>query len=262
MPIGLSPRKRPGDVQSSPGRSPCSCASSWAEGLGQARVAERLLRQLHQLGPLLGGHRVEHPLGRGGPLGQQVDQLVGALRVLREELAVRAHELARTAPACPAPAAWFCEQGVQVVEHLPDPLDVLRRHVLHRLLHPGEALVEHLPAEQVADLLVGLAGLGRAPVVGVELADRAAGVGRQRVELHLAEAGVVGVSRSPARSARPPARDAAARGPPAACRRAGCRAAGGCAAATPGGSGRRAPAARRARAAAAPAAPSAATSPP
>ena len=65
--------------------------------------------------------------------------------------------------------------------------------VLHRLLHAGEALVEQLPAEQVADLLVGLAGLGGAPVVGVELADGAAGVGRQRVELHLAEAGVVGV---------------------------------------------------------------------
>ena len=85
------------------------------------------------------------------------------------------------------------EQGVQVVEHLADALDVAGGDVLHRLLHAGEALVEQLPAEQVADLLVGLAGLGGAPVVGVELADGAAGVRRQRVELHLAEAGVVGV---------------------------------------------------------------------
>ena len=162
------------------------------EGLGQARVAEGLLRQLHQLGALLRRHRVEHPLGGRGALGQQVDQLVGVLRVLREELAVAGHELGELLLGV-LPLRVVREQGVQVVEHLADALDVAGGDVLHRLLHAGEALVEQLPAEQVADLLVGLAGLGGAPVVGVELADRAAGVRRQRVELHLAEAGVVGV---------------------------------------------------------------------
>jgi hypothetical protein len=112
--------------------------------------------------------------------------------ILREERAVLLHELGELLLGVVA-LRVVGEQRVQVVEHLPDPLDVLRRGVLHGLLHPGEALVEQLPAEQVADLLVGLAGLRGAPVVGAELANRAAGVGRQRVERHLAEPGVVGV---------------------------------------------------------------------
>ena len=154
------------------------------------------------------------------------------------------------------------EQGVQVVEHLPDPLDVARRHVLHRLLHPGEALVQHLPAQQVPDLLVGLASIGGAPVVGVELAHRPAGVRRERVELHLAEAGVVGVFVRQCGALGLQRACPAARAPPAGCRRAGCRAAAGCAAATPGGSGRPGRACPPCRGAAARAAPRAARSPP
>ena len=56
----------------------------------EAGGAERLLRQLGELGPLLGRHRGEHPLGGGGPLGQRVDQLVDDLGVLGEEVAVPA----------------------------------------------------------------------------------------------------------------------------------------------------------------------------
>ena len=161
--------------------------------LGQARVAERLLRQLGQLGALL-----------GAVIELSIRCAAAARWASRStSSSVFCGFSGKNSPCLRMNSANCCsrvlplrvvrEQGVQVVEHLPDPLDVARGHVLHRLLHPGEALVEHLPAEQVADLLVGLAGLGGAPVVGVELADRAAGVRRQRVELHLAEAGVVGV---------------------------------------------------------------------
>ena len=47
-------------------------------------------------------------------------------------------------------------------EHLVDRGAVLVGGVLERLLHAGEALVEHLAAEQVLDLLVVLAGLAAA----------------------------------------------------------------------------------------------------
>ncbi len=61
--------------------------------LREPGVPERLLGQLHQLGPLLGGHRVHHPLGGRGPGREQVDQFLGVLRVLREVVPVLAHEL-------------------------------------------------------------------------------------------------------------------------------------------------------------------------
>ena len=237
MPSGLSPRNRPGDVQSSPGRMPCSCASSWASAWAR----------------------------RGSPNACWDSSASSARCSALIELSIRCAAAARwasrstsssvfcgfsgknspclrmnSANCCSVfcPCAWFASR-----EFRSSSISRIRStspggDVLHRLLHPGEALVQHLPAEQVPDLLVGLAGLGGAPVVGVELAHRPAGVRRERVELHLAEAGVVGVLVGRARCARPPARVPAARGPPAGCRRAGCRAAAGCAAATPGGSGR------------------------
>ena len=162
------------------------------ELLGQPRVAEGLLHEALELGALLGRQRVHHPLGRGGPLGEQVDQLVGGLRVLREELAVLGHELAELLRGVLA-AGVRLEQVVQVRDHLADPLDVLGRRVLHRLLHALEALVERLPAQEVLDLLVGLARLGVAPVVVLQLGHGPRGRRGQRVELHLAEPGVVGV---------------------------------------------------------------------
>ena len=44
-------------------------------------------------------------------------------------------------------ARVLVQQVVQVIEHLVDPLTVLVGGVLQRLLHPGEPLIEHLPAE-------------------------------------------------------------------------------------------------------------------
>ena len=69
------------------------------------------------------------------------------------------------------------EEVVEVAEHLLDPLAVLGCGVLEGLLHPREALVEHLAAEEVLDLLVLLAGAAAAPGVVGQLGDRG---GRRR----------------------------------------------------------------------------------
>ena len=159
------------------------------ELLHQLRRPERLLRQLHQLLALLGGHRVEHPLRRGGALGERVDQLVDVLRVLGEEVAVLVHELAEVLVGVGA-GRVLLEQVVEVGQHLRDGRPVLLGRALERLLHAGEALVEQLAAEQVLDLLVGLARLRGLPVVRRQLADRGRGGGRQVVEHHLAEVAV------------------------------------------------------------------------
>ena len=132
--------------------------------------AEGLLRELGELGPLLGGHRGEHPLGGGGPRCEGVDQLVDVLRVLGEELAVLLHELAELLSRVVATGVRR-EQVAEVAQHLLDPLAVLRRGVLEGLLHAGEALVEQLAPEEVLDLLVLLAGVRAAPLVVGELHD-------------------------------------------------------------------------------------------
>ena len=83
------------------------------------------------------------------------------------------------------------QQVVEVVQHLVDALAVLVGGALQRLLHAGEALVEHLAAEQILDLIVLFAGLGAAPVVLGQLLDGLGRRRRERVQLQFAEAGVV-----------------------------------------------------------------------
>ncbi len=88
-------------------------------------------------------------------------------------------------------AGVLVQQVVEVVNHLVDPLTILVRGALQRLLHARKALVEHLAAEQILDLLVLLARLTAAPVVVGEFLDGLGRRRRQRVQLQLAEAGVV-----------------------------------------------------------------------
>ena len=131
----------------------------------QAGGAEGLLRQLGELGPLLGRHRGEHPLGGRGPLRPARRSSSSTdLGVLGEELAVLLHEVPELLGGVVA-AGVSGEQVAEVAEHLLDPLAVLGGGVLERLLHAGEALVEQLAAEQVLDLVVLLARLAAAPLV-------------------------------------------------------------------------------------------------
>ena len=164
------------------------------ELLHQLRRPEGLLRELHQLLALLGRHRVEHPLGGGRTLGERVEQLVHVLRVVGEVVAVLVHEVTELLVR-DAAGGVLLQQVVEVGEHLLDGLPVLLGGALERLLHAGEALVEELAAEQVLDLLVGLARLRGLPVVRRQLADRGRGGGRQVVEHELAERAVAVVQR-------------------------------------------------------------------
>jgi hypothetical protein len=89
------------------------------------------------------------------------------------------------------PARVRGQHLVEVGEHVLDPLHGPRVGVLHGLPHAAELAVQHLAAEQVAELLEGLAGGGRPPVVVGQLPDGLGRVGGQRVEVSLAQPGLV-----------------------------------------------------------------------
>ena len=84
------------------------------------------------------------------------------------------------------------EHLIQRGHHVLDPLHGPGIRLLQALLHAAELAVEHLPAQQVLELLEGLPGRIAAPVVVVEPPDRPCGVARQLIELGLAQPGLVG----------------------------------------------------------------------
>ena len=138
-----------------------------------------------------GRHRREHPLRGGGARGEGVDELVDGLGLLGEEVAVPVHEVAELLGRVLAPGVGG-EEVVEVAEHLLDALAVLGGGVLEGLLHPREALVEQLAAEEVLDLLVLLAGVAAAPRVVGQLGDRGRGGRRGSPSIRIsAKPGVV-----------------------------------------------------------------------
>ncbi len=145
--------------------------------LGDAGIAECLPDQLGQFGLLLGGHRVQHALRRGGPGGERVDQLVGITRILREEFAVLGHEFGELRFDVLAPC--MCrEKVVQVGQHPSHALDVLGGGVLQGLFHALEPGFEQFLTEQVPDLLVVLPSGFGSPLVLGQFADRGRGARR------------------------------------------------------------------------------------
>ena len=156
----------------------------------QLRRAERLLRQRVQLRPLLGGEAVAEPLRGGRPPGQRVDQLLDVAGVLREVPAVLGHELLEVVVTV-FTAGVLVQQFVEVVQHLVDGPSVLVGGILQGLFHTGQTLVEHLPAEQILDLLVCGFSLAATPVVFGQFLHGLRRRRRERLDLHLGEAGVV-----------------------------------------------------------------------
>ncbi len=161
---------------------------------GEVGVLQRVAHQLAQLGALLRGQRRHHPVGRGLPPGQRVDQLVDVLGVLREQVAVLVHELPEPVLGV-LPARVRREQPVEVGQHVLDRLHGLGVRVVERLLQAGELRVQHLPLQHLPDRVVGRAGLVGVPVVRRQGPHRAGRVVGDRRELHLGPPGVVVVLR-------------------------------------------------------------------
>ena len=120
-------------------------------------------------------------------------------------------------------------------------------------LHAAELAVQHLAAQQVLQLLEGLPGGRGAPVVVGQLPDRLGRVGRQRVQLGLAQPGLVG-GRGTARPAPGRSRCPAAPAPAPGCRPGGPGCGSPAAAHGPAGAGRPGRGGRSGRGAAGPAA--------
>jgi hypothetical protein len=144
-----------------------------------------------QFGALLGRQGVHQPLRRGRAAGQRVDQLPQILGLVGEELAVLPHEIGELLGRVLA-AGIGIEHVVEGLHHLAHPAHVGLTGVAHGVAQTRELRVEHLLTQQLLDLLVLLPSLGRAPLVVAELAHRAGGVGRQRVEFGLGHARGVG----------------------------------------------------------------------
>ena len=139
---------------------------------------------------MLGAERGHHPLGRRLTSGERVDQLFDGLRLLREELAVLGHEVGELVGGVLV-ARVRGQQGVEVGQHVLDPLHRLRIRRLQRLLHPGELRVEHLALQHLLDRLEDLLRLVGPPRVLVEGAYGAGHVVGNGVQLQLGEPGVV-----------------------------------------------------------------------
>ena len=86
--------------------------------------------------------------------------------------------------------AVLSQQHVEVAQHLGDGGPVFVGGVFQHALHAFEALVQQLPANQVADLVVLLARLVGCPVVAVEFGHRGGGGGGQVLQRHLAHGAV------------------------------------------------------------------------
>ena len=157
---------------------------------GQARVLQRVRHQLGEFLALFVAERAEQPFRRGHPADQRVDQLLQVLRLVGEHVAVALHEALEIRRGVLA-AGVGGQHLVQVAEHVLDPLHRLRVGILHDLPHAAELAVQHVAAQHVLELLEGLAGGGRPPVVVGQLPDRLRRVGRQRVQVGLAHPGLV-----------------------------------------------------------------------
>ena len=190
MPNGLSPENCSEPLQSSPGRAACRCASRrfnacisdgdpnacCAKASSSARCSWlRLLRKRCAAAARLASESSSSSTLRGFS-GKNSPCLS-----------------MKSSKSCwvSSPRECLSSRLVEVVEHLVDALAVLVGGALQRLLHAGEALVEHLAAQQILDLLVLFAGFRAAPVVLGQLLDSLGRRRRQGIELQFTEAGVV-----------------------------------------------------------------------
>ena len=151
----------------------------------QVHVLQQRLGQALELGPLLGGHRVEHRLHGRHPLGHQLEELVEGLRTLGEEVAVALHELLEGGLGV-LPRLLLGEEVVEVVQHVLHALHGLGGHLLHGPGHLVEVALRHLLPQLVHELVEALPRLAGGELVLLELLHHPGQVGREHVELEVA----------------------------------------------------------------------------
>ncbi len=139
---------------------------------------ERLLERL-QLAALGRRERVEQRLELGGVAGEPLEQLVQAADP-GEHRPPAGEEPAGVGPA--ARRRPLAEEPVQVAQHRAQRRDVLRPEPLQSLLEPAEEALGDLLPEPHHQGLELLPRLGIHERVVLERADRAAEIGRERVE--------------------------------------------------------------------------------
>ena len=262
MPIGSSPRKRPRPCQSSPGRRPCSCCVEPGELLGQPRVTERLLLTAPR------ARRAARPTSSSSSAGPR--RPAAASRSISSSVfcgfsGKNSPCLAMNSPNCSA-VSWprACASSRSLRSSSISRTRSTSSGVAFSIacFMPWKRWSSISRPSRSLDLLVGLARLGVAPVVVLQLAHGPRG---RRAAARRAASRGTGRRRSPRPQGVPlglerpleQLADLLQRAVEPVARAAAC-----CAARRAGASGRRDPAGRPARGASAPASPAAARCPP
>ena len=130
----------------------------------EVHVAQQLVHEPLQLGPLAGRHRREHRRGGRHPLRQLLEQLVEVLRVAGEQVAVLLHELleARVERLAGGSLLHHLVEGVEGVADVLALLGASRRRRSGDLVEVG---LHDLLAQPLEELLEALAGLARGELV-------------------------------------------------------------------------------------------------
>ena len=154
----------------------------------QVHVFEQRLRQRLQLRALFGAHRVEQLLHLRHRLRHLLEQLVEALRLAGEELAVALHEAVEVGLL-----ALFAllEHLVELVHHVLHGLHPLGGEVLHAFGHLVEVALHELLTQLVHQLLEPLARGVVHELVVLQRLHATGEVGRELVELAAPELGDV-----------------------------------------------------------------------
>ena len=178
---GSSPRKFCDRSHGRFGNACCRLRDELVDLPAQVHVLEQRLGQRLQLGALLGRHRVEELLHLRHRLRHLLEQLVEALRVAGEELAVALHEALEVGLLA---ALALLEHLVELVQHVLHLLHALGGHVLHALGHLVEVALHQLFLQLLHELFELLARRVVHELVVLQRLHLAREVGRHHVELH------------------------------------------------------------------------------
>ena len=137
---------------------------------------------------LLGRERRHQPAHGRHPTRHVLQELVQALRVVGEQVAVALHEPVEVVLLA---ARALLDHLVELGEHVAEVRELLGRDVLHALGHAAEVRAQHLLAQVLHQLVEHPLRLRIDEPVVLELADHPRRVGRERIEEQLAHPRVV-----------------------------------------------------------------------